>query len=888
MPVDQPPQNLIPVPTPVTHASLADYYHTETGRIRQPFDQDGDGKRVLRDRSDLVDSVVLKLYRDLISPAPQGPPGLCLLALGGYGRRELFPQSDIDLLFLTGAGSAETAHRENIAALLRMLWDLRMRVGHSTRTLAECGRLHRDNLEFNIALLDASYLAGDLNLYARLHEDVVPHLVARDRDDLVRDLIGLTAQRHAKHGNTIFHLEPNLKEAPGGLRDLHVCRWLVRIDELEKNGRWTAAEDLWPARDRQSAQSAFEFLADARCFLHYLRGRDDNHLTYEAQAEAAARGVGMRLGQGLTPEEWMRNYFRKARVIDRLTAQRIDEAAPARSSLYGLYKDWRSRFSNADFSVVRNRIFTRQPAAFEREPDLLLRLFEMVARHGLSLSRQAEKFVESESAHLARTAPELPQLGQHLRSIMVQPHAAQALREMHRLGLLVALFPEFQAIDSLVIRDFYHRYTVDEHSFAALQALHQIRMDNAPAVQGASTAPGWKWDGKFAEILSEVEQPDLLYLALLFHDVGKGLPEPDHIRGSLQVMEGVATRLRLPDEDRKTVQFLIARHLEMSAACQRRDVFDAETVQEFARVVGSTERLKMLCLLTYADIRAVNPEALTPWKAELLWHLYVATANYLTRSVDDERVRITGPNREIEGLLGIMGSPASADDVRFFLEGFPQRYLITQAPADIARHFELARRLVNEPVAVDLAARHHHFELTVVTADRPFLFASVTGTLAAWGMSIIKADAFSNAARLVLDTFKFLDLHRTLELNPSEKDRFRQNLVEVLKGPADLKKLMSARGETVARPKTQVTTQVRFDSQSCSHSTLLELVTQDRPGLLFDISSAVADSGCNIEVALIDTEGDRAIDVFYLTHRGAKLDSQKQQATDEALRRVLA
>ena len=193
-----------------------------------------------------------------------------------------------------------------------MLWDMRMRVGHSTRTWAECGRLHRDNLEFNIALLDASYLAGDLNLYARLHEDVVPHLVARDRDDLVRNLIELTGQRHAKYGNTIFHLEPNLKEAPGGLRDLHVCRWLVRIDELEKNGRWTSPEDLWPARDRQSAQSAFEFLADARCFLHYLRGRDDNHLTYEAQAEAAARGVGMRLGRGLAPEDWMRNYFRQA------------------------------------------------------------------------------------------------------------------------------------------------------------------------------------------------------------------------------------------------------------------------------------------------------------------------------------------------------------------------------------------------------------------------------------------------------------------------------------------------------------------------------------------------------------------------------------------------
>ena len=890
MPVDPFPQNANPIPSSATPSSLSDYYGAESLRLERNFDQTGEGTRVLRERSDFVDAIVLCLYRAFLSPAPQGPPRLCLVALGGYGRRELFPHSDVDLLFLGEDATAQSPHREAIAAFLRMLWDLRMRVGSSTRTLSECGRLHRDNLELNVALLDLRYLAGDLNLYGRLRDEAIPHLVARDRQDLVRNLAELTGQRHAKHGHTIFHLEPNLKEAPGGLRDFHVCRWLLRIEELERHGRWTPPEDLWPPRDRYPAERALEFLTDTRCFLHYLNARDDNQLSYEAQAQAAARGMGVRPQGAMGPADWMRNYFRQARVVQQLVAHRIGEAAPARSGLYALYQDWRSRLSNADFSVVRGRIFVRQPSGFDQDPFLLLRLFEMVARHGLRLSREAEKFVEAEVARGGREPLLLPQLWLHFRHILVQPHAAEALRGMHRLGLLGALFPEFHAIDSLVIRDFYHRYTVDEHSFAALENLHRLRVRSSkPALAGTSDT-GQEGEKRFAEVLSEIEQPELLYLSLLFHDVGKGVPGRDHIRASLEALEGIMVRLDLPEEDCHTVRFLIARHLEMSATCQRRDVFDPETVHDFAKMVGSTERLKMLCLLTYADIRAVNPEALTPWKAELLWQLYIATANHLARSVDDDRLRITGSSSaELEKILAVLGNSARAEDLRFFLEGIPQRYLATHTPEDIARHFELARRLASEPLAVDLQARNHHFELTVVTADRPHLFASITGTLAAWGMSIIKADAFSNHAGIVLDTFKFVDLHRTLELNPSERDRFRQSLVDVLRGAVQLKKILGARTQppTAARPKVPVALHLRFDGVSSSHSTLLELIAQDRPGLLFDVSSTLAGLGCNIEIALIDTEGQRAIDVFYLTYGGAKLDPVLQEAVGDELRRRL-
>ena len=876
---------------PLVLSPLSEYYSAEFQKIQTEFEQTGKGIATLAARTSLVDSLVVRLYQEFISTDLHEPIRLCLVALGGYGRGELFPQSDIDLLFLTEDESIQSTYREGVATLLRMLWDLRMRVGNSTHTLAECGRLYRDNLEFNIALLDLRYLAGDANLFARLRDSVVPHLVARDRADLARNLVELTGQRHTKFGNTIFHLEPNLKDSPGCLRDFHVCRWLARIEELERNGKWTPPEQLWPERDRPAMESAFSFLADARCFIHYYYGRDENQLSYDAQAQAAARGVGVKGARHLDPADWMRTYFRQVRVVDQLTDQLIDDSAPARSGLYAVYQDWRSRLSNADFSVVRGRIFTRRPTAFSDDPLLLLRLFELVARHGLPVSRETEKLVMAECARPGSEGVRPSQLWQNFARILVQPYAAQALRKMHRLGLLTRLFPEFRAIDSLVIRDFYHRYTVDEHSFLTLENLHRLVRDKGKSARPSSTGAGQAWERKFGEILSELEHPQLLYFTLLFHDVGKGMPEYEgHVEGSLVALEKIQARLQLPEDAWEMVQFLVGSHLEMSAASQRRDVFDPETVRNFAKIVGTTERLKMLCLLTYTDICSVNPEALTPWKAELLWQLYAATMNYLTRSVDDDRVRITAELADdLEKILAVLGSPAAEVDLRFFLEGFPQRYTATHTPDQIAGHFEMARRLTREPIAVEIHARHSHFDLTVVTADRPYLFASITGTLAAWGMSIVKADAFSNSGGMILDTFTFVDLHRTFELNPSEGDRFKQNLIDVLRGTLELQKLLSGRtrAEASAQPKVEIVTRVRFDDDSSSHSTLLELVAQDRPGLLYDVSSVLADQGCNIEIALIDTEGQRAIDVFYLTYRGAKLNAGAQEAVSDALQKRL-
>ena len=863
--------------SPAVSSPLAEYYAAESARIRAQFEASGAGLAALSDRSALVDQVVTRLYAELFS---SDSGDLCVVALGGYGRSELFPHSDIDLLFLTRAGRPETAQRNAIATMARTLWDLRMRVAHSTRPLAECSQLHRDNLEFNISLLDSRYLAGDLKVFERLRNEAIPHFVARDRDDLVRNLADLTEQRHAKHSNTVFHLEPNIKEGPGGLRDFHVARWLTMIAEIDAHGRLSSPEEAWPPSLRSSGKLAFDFLAALRCFLHYRYERDDNLLTYEHQDGAARLSIGHDFSGALSPVDWMCTYFRHARVISQLTARSLDEIAPARSALYGLFQQWRTRLSSPDFTVTRERIYPKQSAA-SSDLTLLLNLFAMVGRHGLALSREAERWVEEVMArqNISKSAGLWPEL----RRILTLPHAIEALRAMHRLGVLTTLLPEFRAIDCLVVRDYFHRYTVDEHSLMTIQNLQELAAFKRDAAEDERRGT---WLRKLADIISEVERTDLLYLSLLLHDIGKGMPVSDHIIGSLEAVESVSKRLKLDTEESETIRFLIANHLEMSATLQRRDIFDPETVKVFAEKMGTVERLKMLALFTFADVKSVSPEALTPWKTEMIWRLYASTSNHLVRSLDQERVEVVESKPpQAERVLGLLGASVRREDFNAFLEGFPKRYIETHSADDIAIHFAMARQLSDHPVQVTLRARERYHLLTVLTADRPRLFASITGTLAAWGMNILKADAFANRAGTVLDTFRFVDLHRTLELNPPEVDRFKASVLDVLTDNVSLATLLKGRMNqpAAARPKIRIPTHVLFDDESSSHSTLLELITQDRPGLLYQVSSALAETGSNIDVALIDTEGQKVIDVFYLTQHGAKLNARQQEITRDAI-----
>jgi [protein-PII] uridylyltransferase len=383
-------------------------------------------------------------------------------------------------------------------------------------------------------------------------------------------------------------------------------------------------------------------------------------------------------------------------------------------------------------------------------------------------------------------------------------------------------------------------------------------------------------------LLGELEYPELLYLALLLHDTGKGVPGNNHVEASVEIAGRCLDRLDVEPGERAMVLFLIANHLEMSAQL-RRDIFNLETVAAFAEKVGTPERLKMLCLLTYADIKAVNPEALTPWKAENVWQLYISSANYLNRSAD-QRVHGDASNEKLARLRSL--APVTGAKFKDFVEGFPQRYLLVHSAEEVMKHMAMAEEFGHDRVRVDLKRGRHWYELTLVTKDRPSLFATLTGVLAAWGMNIVKANAFSNRGGTVVDSLYFTDRFRTLELNLSEWHRFKDSITAVLAGEADLDRMLRdrQRGEKHAKVKVMVETRIDFDDVCSSTSTLLQVIAQDRPRLLHRISSCLSRLDCNIEIALIDTEGQMAIDAFYLTSRGKKLTDELQKKVEKALR----
>jgi [protein-PII] uridylyltransferase len=860
-------------------------YERGLAEIRRGFELNGDGLRAIQARARLVDSLVERFWSAETAVQPVLAKGIVVAAIGGYGCAQLFPHSDIDLLICVEK-KAEPVVQEAIRRISQSLWDCGLQVALTTRSLAECERFDPANAELGLALLDLRSVAGDGELFARLRDKAVAKMLVRDAKAIGAELAALTKTRHGRYGNTLFHLEPNVKDCPGGLRDANACQWLWRLGRSRVSSVGPAEQEPFRA---EAFAEALSFLAAVRFFLHERHGRDDNMLDWQAQDAAAERRVGLR-GRRASVDAayWMRAYYRHARVVEGCLERAAESAgltvnvdpAPRRLKLA----------KDAPF-LLQEGLLELRPLTVEsdpaQEPEMVLALFAAMAESGARLGAASEQRIEAAIPVLSANLEEGPALWQQLAAVLVGPRAGRALRTMHALGLLELILPEFHGIDALVIRDAYHRYTVDEHTFVLIDTLHSLEAE--------ATADAPEWRLKLGSMIRELQNPALLYLAALLHDTGKGR-QGDHAKLSAQMAAGVLERLEMDPYDSDLVMRLIAIHLEMSAAL-RRDIFDTETVRVFAGKVQTHETLRMLTLFTYADIAAVHPDALTPWKAENLWRLAMSTANQLDRNVDEERVRtrvaggaLGGGWRKDEKIVRLL-TLARPQQVRVerFLEGFPERYVNTRSPETMLEHFHMAEQLDAEPFQI---AFHHGAamsEIALVTHDRPQLFASIAGALAAWGMNVVTADAFANASGIVVDSFRFTDTFQTLALNESERERFVASVRELVAGRMSIEKMLSGRRRGKRKPpRVAVETRIEFDDTASSHSTLLQVVAQDLPGLLRAISTTLSQMELNVEVALIDTEGETAIDVFYLTKEGRRLREDEELELRERLLAAIA
>jgi [protein-PII] uridylyltransferase len=777
-----------------------------------------------------VDDIVLQVWSTSDRLATKG---FALLAIGGYGRQTLHPESDLDLLLFF----KDKVDEGIVKATLDPLWDLPFRVGHQIRIASDFRVFDPSHVESYAAFLDNRYLAGNEATCAEFQREVLPGFLRRHRDVFLRALLEAKRTRYDRFGHTVFQLEPDLKDAPGGVRDFHWADWVRKALE---------------GPEEKNMSRALAFHHCMRTFLHFQAKRNYNVLSYEYQEQIAPRLGYSESPHGEAAETMMRDYFLRASDIARRASMWEEEVGGSRNRI-ALQSDFSDPFDMIEAFAEAHR----------RKASL----------HAVTLAEIRQRL--NGAGILANN----PRAGRAILEMMKDRAGIyDTLLAMHEVGLLGKIFPDFEDIRCRVIRDFFHKYTVDEHSLIAIRNIEELTPDH-----------------RFSMILNEVEHPELVLLSLLFHDIGKAHKHDpgNHVHPSTEAVKVILSQLALPSEQAEKVTAVIRNHLEMSKIILRRDFSDESVIQQFADLVGNVDNLRMLVLVTYADIKAVNNEVLTPWKEDLLWQLYVETYNLLTLGLADDRYE-QQPSLEadIEAVLDLLPRKTTAQNVKEFLDGFPRQYLKITPKSDIAEHFLLSRKLESVPIVTHLARRDGRvYEVLVMAADRLFLFSKITGVLSYFGMNILRGQAFSNRHGTIFDLITFEDVDNYFAKNPSEVERFSRVLKDVIDGTTDLNKLLQGKMTSILfrqKRKAAIPSRIHFDDEFSDRCTILEIVTQDAFGLLYRIGTVLSTHGCNIEVALITTEGHRAIDVFYLTRAGTKLSGDIEKAIETDLLDVVS
>jgi len=807
-------------------------------------------------------------------PTPTEAERITILAVGGYGRAEMAPFSDVDLLFLTPWKITPWAESV-IESMLYILWDLKLKVGHASRTVKDCLRLARDDVTIRTALLEHRFVAGYEPLATELGDRLWGELFRGTLPEFIEAKLAERAERHRRQGGQRYVLEPNVKEGKGGLRDLQTLYWIGKYLHRSPTAEGLVAAGLLTRDEYDTFTRAETFLWAVRCHLHFITARPTDVLSFDLQPEVAARMGYRDQGGRRDVEVFMQDYFRHATRVGELTRIFLTELearhAKREASLLGIFR--RGKRVKSGYKLVQGRIDLRDPRDFLKSKLNLLRVFEEGLRTGYLLHPNVMRLVAANLEMIdddMRADPEAQRI--FLDLLLKHGNPERSLRRMNELGVLSAFIPEFEPIVAMMQFNLYHHYTVDEHIIQCISTLAQIERGELVEELPLSSS-----------ILKAGVNRRVLYVALLLHDIGKGRPEDHSILGA-QIARRVAPRLGLTDEECETVEWLVRYHLLMSDMAQKRDIGDPRTVRDFAKAVKTRRRLDLLTVLTVCDIRGVGPGTWNNWKAMLIRQLYKLTAEALEAGLES----LNRENREDEAKQALRARLAAweARDLRHeTARHYPPYWqaLSTDTHAVFAR---LLLGIGDDEIRIDLHPDDARDATRVcfALADHPGIFSRLAGALALVGANVRDARTYTTKDGYATPVFWVQDADgRPYEA--SRLPRLRQIIDKTLKGQVIAREALKDRDKVKKREREfRFPTHIMFDNDGSDIYTIIEVDTRDRPGLLYDLTRTLANNNISIVSAVIATYGAQAVDTFYVKdmfglklHQKAKQDSLERK-----------
>ena len=812
-------------------------------------------------------------------PNPTEAERFAVLAVGGYGRAEMAPHSDVDLLFLSPWKITPWAESV-IETMLYLFWDLKLKVGHASRTVKDCLRLGREDVTIRTALLEHRFVSGDASLAADLDAKLWSELIRSTGPEFIEAKLAERAKRHRRQGGQRYVLEPNVKEGKGGLRDLQTLYWIGKYLHRVPDSEGLVGAGLLGREEFDSFAEAEDFLWAARCHLHYVTGRATDVLTFDLQVEVAARMGYRDTGGRRAVEHFMQDYFRLATRVGELTRIFLTELearhAKREASLFGIFK--RTMPVRPGYKLVQGRVDVIDPAAFLSDKLNLLRVFEEALRTGYLLHPNVMRLLAKNLPLIddeMRDDPEAQRL--FLDLLLQHGNPERALRRMNELGILATFIPDFEPIVAMMQFNVYHHYTVDEHIIQTISVLAQI--ERGELVEELPIASG---------ILKGGVNRRVLYVALLLHDIGKGRPEDHSILGA-QIARRVAPRLGLDAEECETVEWLVRYHLLMSDMAQKRDIGDPRTVRDFAKAVKTKKRLDLLTVLTVCDIRGVGPGTWNNWKAMLLRQLYKQTADALEGGLET----VNRENRKDDATNALRARLPDWD--KAVLDHEVSRHyapywqgLSTDTHVVFAR---LLQGLGDNEIRIDLHpdpdrdATRASFAL----ADHPGIFSRLAGALALVGANVVDARTYTSKDGYATAVFWVQDFEgRPYEV--TRLPRLRQMIDKTLRGEVLAREALKDRDKLKKREREfRFPTHITFDNEGSEIYTIIEVDTRDRPGLLYDLTRTLAANNIYIASAVIATYGAQVVDTFYVKDMfGLKLyQKPRQEALEKKLRQAI-